>query len=543
MKPPPVWDGHGEDPWLPARLAAMLDAATAERRIFRVVWDKLASWVTSTAGRVTRGAGMPDPTAVFSEVPAWQRDITAMIQEGIKPVMGWAYAKLLGDGYQWEGRPAVEAYLVGVRNRMSNTPNEVFNLITGQIAAAVGLGDTIPEIAARIDNVLSATRTPRWENRAVVIARTETLGALNASRNDANMAFAEQSDEELVKVWLATMDTRTRESHRIADGQPRPLALPFDVGGFPLMFPGDPSGPAGEVIQCVPADTRVEAGSVRAVTRRWFEGEMVRLRWSSGHELTITPNHPILRSDGAWVPAGLLNEGDYCVGGTFGGFAVGQPYKYGAPPEIGEVYRSASELQSPDRVPLSPPDFHGDGLDGEVEVVSVNRGLGVYGETASEEQVQQYGLSLAHLASLSQGGGDRRLFTLGISSREVHALPAPLGVRCGSETAEVCLAGPGEPETIRLGAASQRQAELSQSSDNHGSADPHGSRDGEHTFSVGVALTQLVKVERFDFRGHVFNLDTGVGWYIGNGITLRNCRCTTLLVPAGEMPDLSDRQL
>lgn len=250
MKPPPVWDGKGEDPWLPARLAAALDAATSERQIFRVVWEKLASWITSTAGRVTRGAGMPDPVAVWSEVPAWQRDITTIIQKGIKPVMARAYASLLGDGYLWEGRPAVESYLAGVRNRLSNTPNEVFNLITGQIAAAVGLGDTIPEISARIDNVLSATKTPRWENRAVVIARTETLGALNASRNDANMAFVEGSDEKLVKVWLATMDTRTRETHRIADGQRRAPDMPFDVGGFPLMFPGDPSGPAGEVIQC-----------------------------------------------------------------------------------------------------------------------------------------------------------------------------------------------------------------------------------------------------------------------------------------------------
>lgn len=268
MKPPPVWDGQGEDPWLPARLAAMLDAAKAERQIFRVVWDVFASWITSTAGRVTRGAGMPDATAVFSEVPAWQRGVTEMIQEGIKPVMGWAYAKLLGDGYPWEGRPAVEAYLAGVRNRMSNTPNEVFNLITGQIAAAVGLGDTIPEISARIDGVLSATRTPRWKNRSVVIARTETLGALNASRNDANMAFAEDSNEELVKVWLATMDTRTRESHRIADGQPRPLGLPFDVGGFPLMFPGDPSGPAGEVIQCRCTTLLVPAGEMPDLSDR-----------------------------------------------------------------------------------------------------------------------------------------------------------------------------------------------------------------------------------------------------------------------------------
>jgi uncharacterized protein with gpF-like domain len=98
--------------------------------------------------------------------------------------------------------------------------------------------------------VLSLTQTPRWRNRAVVIARTETIGALNASRNDANQAFAAESDEQLERVWIATRDSRTRPSHRAADGQRRSLTDPFDVGGVALMYPGDPAGPPGEIIQC-----------------------------------------------------------------------------------------------------------------------------------------------------------------------------------------------------------------------------------------------------------------------------------------------------
>ena len=48
-----------------------------------------------------------------------------------------------------------------------------------------------------------------------------------------------------------------RDEHEISrqgvcqgDGQHRQKDKPFDVGGYPLMFPGDPKGPARETINC-----------------------------------------------------------------------------------------------------------------------------------------------------------------------------------------------------------------------------------------------------------------------------------------------------
>lgn len=57
-----------------------------------------------------------------------------------------------------------------------------------------------------------------------------------------------------------------------------------------------------------------------------------------------------------------------------------------------------------------------------------------------------------------------------------------------------------------------------------------------------MTLTEVVKIERYAFYGHVFNLDTGHGWYIANTIITRNCRCTMLLVEPGETVDMSNRQ-
>jgi uncharacterized protein with gpF-like domain len=77
------------------------------------------------------------------------------------------------------------------------------------------------------------------------------MGAVNAGVFRAAQLDAEQrGDPAPFKMWLATEDSRTRPTHRTADRQRTLLSEPFIVGGARLMFPGDPTGPADEVIQC-----------------------------------------------------------------------------------------------------------------------------------------------------------------------------------------------------------------------------------------------------------------------------------------------------
>lgn len=268
----PVWDGEGVDPWLPARLNAALNAAEAERGVYEAVWAALSSWLVTTTRRVMQGPTI-DPEAIFAQAPAWDRWVAEIIETAIVPIMGWAYRGIFGPDYDWTERPNALAYLAGVRNRMVRTPEEVFNLVSGQLAAGVTLGEGIPELAERVDEVLSLTDTERWPNRAVVVARTEALGALNGSRQDAFSAFDEETDEDLERMWLSTVDTRTRPSHVLADGQRTGVTDPFMVGGFALMFPGDPAGPAAEVIQCRCTTLLLEVGenvnlADRQLTRR-----------------------------------------------------------------------------------------------------------------------------------------------------------------------------------------------------------------------------------------------------------------------------------
>jgi hypothetical protein len=82
--------------------------------------------------------------------------------------------------------------------------------------------------------------------RAVRISRTLTTAAANGGKVEG----WKQSGVVQGKRWRSANNKRTRKSHRRADGQVRPLDKPFKVGKSELMYPGDPSGPAAEIIHC-----------------------------------------------------------------------------------------------------------------------------------------------------------------------------------------------------------------------------------------------------------------------------------------------------
>ena len=115
------------------------------------------------------------------------------------------------------------------------------------------------EATRHIDRVQS-----EWQTRAERIARTESCGAYNAGAIDAGRV-----EGAGVKVWLATGDDRTRESHLEASNACAALDDYFNVGGASLQMPGDPSAPPGETVNCrctvVFADSCEEAEEIYPV--------------------------------------------------------------------------------------------------------------------------------------------------------------------------------------------------------------------------------------------------------------------------------------
>ena len=81
------------------------------------------------------------------------------------------------------------------------------------------------------------------------LVRTEATAAANfATMESATTIFP---GAQMMKEWIASFDDRTRDTHAEAGGSdPIPYNDSFMVGGSFLMYPGDPSGPSAEVINC-----------------------------------------------------------------------------------------------------------------------------------------------------------------------------------------------------------------------------------------------------------------------------------------------------
>lgn len=81
------------------------------------------------------------------------------------------------------------------------------------------------------------------------IARTETTRIENLGRLDA-YDVAKKLGYKVYKKWVAVSDSKTRHSHKIADGQTVEIDEDFIVDGERLKCPGDKNGSAGNVINC-----------------------------------------------------------------------------------------------------------------------------------------------------------------------------------------------------------------------------------------------------------------------------------------------------
>lgn len=140
----------------------------------------------------------------------------------------------------FRGNATYQVLMEAVRKKITNVSETTRTNI--YLAIDKNHGKPINDIASAILSESSITSRAR----ATVIARTETHGAANFGANEA----AKATGLKLQKEWVASNDERTRSAHAAADGDIVEMDQPFTVGGEKLMFPGDPDGSAGNVINC-----------------------------------------------------------------------------------------------------------------------------------------------------------------------------------------------------------------------------------------------------------------------------------------------------
>ncbi len=106
----------------------------------------------------------------------------------------------------------------------------------------------------KIDQLVDRYRARFIKYRSEVIARTEAIGAVQAGTQEMyRQAFQNGTldGQDLERTWDTREDGRQRDSHESMDQQVRGIDEAFVSGaGNRLMYPGDRSAPASEIIQC-----------------------------------------------------------------------------------------------------------------------------------------------------------------------------------------------------------------------------------------------------------------------------------------------------
>lgn len=225
----------------------------AEESVFKAASTGLKRWLGRARGAVMapfrQFKAQPNPQAIAATVPAWQAEVDRIVA-ALTPALieGWAGAHLPGD---YDPRdPYIQANLALTHNLLVRIPDEVHAKVVAQILEGTNAGETVSQIADRVDQVLDYTGSENWDGRAKVIAQTEVTRHFSSSMLAHALLVAKQDKRQFMKRWDTIMDDREREAHRQANGQTVSLGQPFLVEGFPMMHPGDPKAPPGLVCNC-----------------------------------------------------------------------------------------------------------------------------------------------------------------------------------------------------------------------------------------------------------------------------------------------------
>jgi SPP1 gp7 family putative phage head morphogenesis protein len=283
-------------PGLASRVhVAAMEAATSEHEAKAIrSFDRLIRrWVRSAMKSFTSGH-LVVVAAAPADLPEWRMPIPAdLLDEASMQAELEARAKLLradvaattshsvaaGLGISFEQSNRLLHRVIAHQSGMHITtaPEDLTRVMMGSLQESYDAGASIPR-AARAMRSAGYAHSKAYAER---IARTELIGAVNG----ASLAQVSGATDIPYKVWIATADERTRDSHAQLDGTTIPVDGEFDNG---CAFPGDPDGPPEEVINCrctlgyadEPGDMSTIAGGTMSTIEEDAVAELVGAAWS-----------------------------------------------------------------------------------------------------------------------------------------------------------------------------------------------------------------------------------------------------------------------
>lgn len=146
-----------------------------------------------------------------------------------------------------------------------------YQAIRNIVAKGIIKGDSIDMIA----KALAKEMPNRNMNMVRTHARTMVTEAQNKGRLE-RFKEANSKGIEMEKEWFATLDGRTRDTHRELDRQRKPLDEPFEVSGYKIRFPADPQAHPSLVYNCrCTMNSYIKKYPPKYTTRRDNESKML----------------------------------------------------------------------------------------------------------------------------------------------------------------------------------------------------------------------------------------------------------------------------
>ena len=413
------------------------------------------------------------------------------------------------------------------------------------LVQGISLGEGPRTVARRVRRAADIGR-----QRAETIARTEMI----RSAREAQRQLYTQNPAVQGYRRQATQDSRVCLAC---------LALSGTLQATDEIMPSHPN--------CFVPDTKVTHADLLGTSSRWYSGEVVTIRVKSGNVITVTPNHPILTSDG-WVAAGKIAKGSYVISTSDSKrmhSLVNPNYNHveSTIKDVVDTFNTSLGVSS-ETVKVSAMNFHGDGAGSEIAVVNTNSLL--RDKVISKHQSQGNFVTTSGDCSKFSGLSN-------LASMLETVFPASDCIVCGNHIDSVDFTGStGHHEPVSFGLVTDGNVILDQDSANHIASDVEIKRNvvlalagyvigydgilGQminnsipdasgrkqacannllrnsvqignllHAFTGLIELDEVLDVEVKLYTGHVYNLQTSTGWYIANNIISHNCRC--VMVP------------
>ena len=458
-------------------------------------------------------------------------------------------------------------------NLIKKIPQQYLSDVEGIVLRGVSMGRNLKYIREELDKRYDITT-----KRANLIARDQL--------DKATQAIQRTRDKEIgitEGIWVHMPGQKTsRETHIAMNG--KQFKLEGDDKG---LFDPDPRVARkvlpGELVACYPEGSKLYGlPFTEKLYRRWYTGKLSQIVTDNGTVFSVTPNHPIL-TDSGWKAAGLLNNGDHIIQTRCDGFPWAELDANGMIPTFDELFETFILLGiTPTVFNGSAGDFHGDGTNGDVDIIDVGGLLAGVSNTKLIKSLCDLGFSVSEvreIAALFSVQGPRKSHFASDSAfisfvrRCRERLPIFFSRASIAEQIGLALIADGNAtsdkpladnitfnsETLGnliftyarlikgndlffrqgiferlLASMGDFDASLPNVTSQGANVDPKRLCQVFEKNSLGHHFARVIVNSLVDFSGHVYNLQTSLGWYIAEKTVSCNCRCVYRAV----LPDI-----